>query len=109
MNNIPVSQTNLGGNKVSDLVEALLKLDQDIKVDVQNVRVEYGMLALDEQRFIDKFNDECNIDWVIDQFNAECATDVLSLDDLIMCYQDLVEERDKLEKQLDAIRELLDE
>jgi len=29
MNNIPVSQTNLGGNKVSDLVEALLKLDQD--------------------------------------------------------------------------------
>ena len=96
MNNIPVSQTNLGGNKVSDLVEALLKLDQDIKVDVQNVQVKQGKLVQP-------------IDWAIDQFNDECATDVLSLDDLIMRYQDLVEERDKLEKQLDAIRELLDE
>lgn len=96
MNNIPVSQTNLGGNKVSDLVEALLKLDQDVKVDVQNVQVKQGKLVQP-------------IDWAIDQFNDECATDVLSLDDLIMRYQDLVEERDKLEKQLDAIRELLDE
>lgn len=96
MSNIPVSQTNLGGNKVSDLVEALLKLDQDIKVDVQNVQVKQGKLVQP-------------IDWAIDQFNDECATDVLSLDDLIMRYQDLVEERDKLEKQLDAIRELLDE
>lgn len=96
MNNIPVSQTNLGGNKVSDLVEALLKLDQDIKVDVQNVRVEHGMLALDEQRFIDKFN-------------YECAIDMLSLEDLIERHKTLVEERDKFEKQLDTIRELLDE
>jgi len=96
MNSIPVSQTNLGGNKVSDLVEALLKLDQDIKVDVQNVRVEYGMLARDDQRFIDKFNDEC-------------AVDMLSLDDLIERHKTLVEERDKFEKQLDTIRELIDE
>ncbi len=28
-NNIPVSQTNLGGDRVRDLVEALLRLDQD--------------------------------------------------------------------------------
>ncbi len=96
MNNIPVSQTNLGGNKVSDLVEALLKLDQDIKVDVLNVQVKQGKLVQP-------------IDWAIDQFNDECATDVLSLDDLIIRYQVLVEERDKLEKQLDAIRDLLDE
>ena len=96
MNNIPVSQTNLGGNKVSDLVEALLKLDQDIKVDVLNVQVKQGKLVQP-------------IDWAIDQFNDECDTDVLSLDDLIMRYQDLVEERDKLEKQVEAIRELLDE
>ena len=33
MSNIPVSQTNLGGNKVSDLVEALLKLDQDTRLN----------------------------------------------------------------------------
>ena len=96
MSNIPVSQTNLGGNKVSDLVEALLKLDQDIKVDVQNVRVEHGMLALDEQRFIDKFNDECNID-------------MLSLEDLINRYQDLIKEREESAKKFDTIRELLDE
>lgn len=32
-NNIPVSQTNIGGNKVSDLVEALLKLDQDTRLN----------------------------------------------------------------------------
>ena len=95
-NNIPVSQTNLGGNKVSDLVEALLKLDQDIKVDVQNVRVEYGMLALDEQRFIDKFN-------------YECAIDMLSLEDLIERYQDSTKALEKHREKLSDIRELLDE
>ena len=96
MSNVPVSQTNLGGNKVSDLVEALLKLDQDVKVDVQNVQVKQGKLVQP-------------IDWAIDQFNDECATDVLSLDDLIMRYQDLVEERDKYEKKFESIKELLDE
>ena len=96
MNNIPVSQTNLGGNKVSDLVEALLKLDQDIKVDVQNVRVEHGMLALDEQRFIDKFN-------------YECAIDMLSLEDLIERYQDSTKALEKHREKLSDIRKLLDE
>lgn len=37
-NNIPVSQTNLTGNRVRDLVAALLRLDQDAKMDIEFVQ-----------------------------------------------------------------------
>lgn len=33
-NNIPVSQTNLTGDRVRDLVAALLRLDQDAKLEI---------------------------------------------------------------------------
>ncbi len=37
-NNIPVNQTNLTGDRVRDLVAALLRLDQDAKLDVESVQ-----------------------------------------------------------------------
>lgn len=96
MNTIPVTSTNLQGNRVRDLIEALSRLDPDVRVDLAEVKVAQNKLELP-------------IDWAIELFNAECGTDMLSLDDLIMRYQDLVEKRDKFEKQLEDIRELLDE
>ncbi len=94
-NNIPVNQTNLAGDRVRDLVEALLKLDQDIKVDAEYLRVERGQLNI-------------GADQVVHRIEVACDVDLASVDALIERFNEIIAELYNVEKKLNSIRDLLD-
>ncbi len=50
---IPVTEARLAGDKVSDLIEALSRLDPDAKVKTDSVRTFCGRLYVES-------NEECN-------------------------------------------------